>query len=326
VRRRIGRLWVLSVSPNRYRRVTSNWIEWEPRIAVLYNSRVSNVTADNGRIIDLEIATPDGPRRFAPKAVIDATGAAQVVRLIDPGLVQRDVSGQQLGGWILRLRGVMPGTLDFPQGLSITRSLQDAVAEGMLPAMAARVWIDGGVLADEAFVKLSAPLTEDGPDLASPARLDCELCEVQTAIMAFLRRLPGFLEASVSQTGRPTARDAGRVRGEYCLSATDVRRARKFDDGACRGCWPIEYWDPERGVSLDYLPENDYYEIPLRSLKVRGFGNVWTAGRSLSADRFAQASARVVGTCWAMGEAVGKAAAAAAQYEGSAHEPLRSLS
>jgi hypothetical protein len=63
-------------------------------------------------------------------------------------------------------------------------------------------------------------------------------------------------------------------------------------------------------VSLEYLTQGDYYEIPLRSLKVQGLANVWTAGKCLSADPYAHASARVVGTCWAMGEAVGRAAAA----------------
>jgi hypothetical protein len=35
-------------------------------------------------------------------------------------------------------------------------------------------------------------------------------------------------------------------------------------------------------------------------------GNVWAAGKSLSAEKLAQASARVAGTCWAMGDALGR--------------------
>jgi hypothetical protein len=328
VRRRMGRLWVLSVCPNRYRRITANWIEWEPRITVLNKSQVSRLTARDGRIIDLEISTPDGQRRLAPKAIIDATGAAQVVRLIDPGLVQRDTD-RPLGGWIFRLRGIAPGVLDFPQRLGITRALQHALAEGTLPPMAAKTWIDRGMLQDEAFVKLSVSMTDsdDGPNSALHGQITREMRQVRAAVVAFLRRLPGFGEVSVKQTGRPAARDAGRIHGEYCLSAADVRQARKFDAAACPGCWPIEYWDPQRGVSLDYPPEGDYYEIPLRSLKLKGFSNVWTAGKSLSADKSAQASARVVGTCWAMGEAVGRVAAAAARLgEEIADEPLQSLS
>jgi hypothetical protein len=60
---------------------------------------------------------------------------------------------------------------------------------------------------------------------------------------------------------------------------------------------------------LEYLPQDQCYDIPMRSLQVYGLDNVWVAGKCFSADREAQASARVVGTCWAMGEAVGKAAA-----------------
>jgi hypothetical protein len=118
-----------------------------------------------------------------------------------------------------------------------------------------------------------------------------------------------FAHARVCKTGCIGVRDGGRVRGEYCLSAEDVRQGRKFKDAACRCSWPIEYWDPDEGVSLEYLPDGNWYEIPLRALKAKGLANVWIAGKCLSADPLAQASARVVGTCWAMGEAVGKEAA-----------------
>jgi hypothetical protein len=87
-----------------------------------------------------------------------------------------------------------------------------------------------------------------------------------------------------------------------------VSEARKFADAVCRCAWPIEFWDPQCGVKLHYLPDNDFYEIPLRCLKVGGIANLWAAGKCLSADRQAQASARIAGTCWAMGEAVGRAA------------------
>jgi hypothetical protein len=60
---------------------------------------------------------------------------------------------------------------------------------------------------------------------------------------------------------------------------------------------------------LEYLPPGTHYEIPMRALKLPGLANYWAAGKCLSADREAQASARWVGACWAMGEAAGKAAA-----------------
>ena len=103
--------------------------------------------------------------------------------------------------------------------------------------------------------------------------------------------------------------DGGRIAGEYRLTVEDVRSGRRFDDSIGRCAWPIEFWDPHEGVSIEYLPDGSSYEIPLRSLTLRGYANVWAAGKCLSAEPLAQASARVVGTCWAMGEAAGRAAA-----------------
>ena len=127
-------------------------------------------------------------------------------------------------------------------------------------------------------------------------------------LVPFLKRFQSFSEATVTRTGKLGIRGGDRVKGEYCLTEEDVRSGRKFPDPACRCCWPIEYWDPDKGVSIEHLPVDTYYEIPLRSLKVQGIENLWVAGKSFSADIRAQASARVVGSCWSMGEATAKAA------------------
>jgi hypothetical protein len=157
---------------------------------------------------------------------------------------------------------------------------------------------------------LFVPLNGEWQDRESRGEITLAARKTQDLVVSFLRRFREFATATVTHTGGLGVRDGGRIRGEYCLTAADVRQARKFEDAACRCCWPIEFWDRDAGVSLEYLPENEYYEIPLRSLQLRGLTNVWAAGKCLSADRYAQASARVVGACWSMGEAAGEAAAA----------------
>jgi hypothetical protein len=323
-RRRMGRLWVLSACPSLYRAVVEQWIAGETNITLLTSSRVAGVTRSGGRITSAEVLS--GRRRLVlqPAAVVDATGTGDVVRLLDASLLQDDGS-PAAGGMIFRLRGIVPGSLAFPRGARFVHMLRAAAGEAALPPTCAHAWIDTGLREDEAFVKLLVPLPADWRD--HEPEITREAHQVQAAVVAFLRRLPPFARASVAECGRLGVRDGGRVRGEYCLTADDVRQMRKFDDAACRGCWPIEYWDAARGVSLEYLPADDYYEIPLRSLKVQGLANVWVAGKCLSADARAQASARVAGTCWAMGEAAGKAAADFCRppTEGSKHE-CRSLS
>ena len=307
-RRRIGRTWVLNVDPQVYRCVVERWIGAEPRITVLSSARVCAVGRDADRVTWIQAVGPEGSLRFPACAVVDATGTAEVVRLIDPGLVQDDCR-RSGGGFIFTLRGVVPNTLAFPKGLGIVRAIQRAAADGTLPAGCGKAWLDSGVCEDEVYVKLLVPLPADWRECDRQEALLRESLDAQKAMVSFLQGLPGFVDAKLAQTGEIGIRDGGRVHGEYCLREVDVRQARKFEDAVCRCCWPIEYWDPDQGVSLEYLPDNASYDIPLRSLKVRGLRNVWVAGKCLSAERYAQASARVVGTCWAMGEAAGRAAA-----------------
>jgi hypothetical protein len=306
-RRRMGRLWVFAVCPDLYGTVVRQWVAEHAQIVVLTETRVTRIVRRANRVIGLELSGPDELCYLDAAAVIDATGTSELARLIDPNLVHDDAT-PAAAGLIFRLRGVAPGSLDFPRGAAVLRAIRTAAAENRLPAVAAKTWLDAGVHPDEAFVKLFVPLPETWRDQPVQAKAIAEARQVQSAVIGFLRGLPEFAGATLVETGRLGLRDGGRVHGEYCLSSTDVRRCRKFDDAACRCSWPIEYWDPDRGVSVEYLADGDYYEIPLRSLKLAGLENVWTAGKCLSADREARASARCVGTCWAMGESVGQVA------------------
>ena len=312
--RRMGRVWVLSVCPDVYRGVLRRWLAAEPRITLLPNARVCGVEAAGGGVVGLEVervgqgqlAARGTTLRLAARAVVDATGTAEVVRRLDPSLLQ-DESRRAAGGLVLRLRGVAPGALAFPRGVAVVRELRAAAAAGALPPACGKAWLDAGVYEDEAYAKLFVPLPDDWcerqDEIVREARRGGD------ALLGFLRGQPGFGGACVAQVGALGVRDGGRVRGEYRLTGEDVRRARKFPDAACRCAWPIEYWDPEQGALLEYLPDGAWYEVPLRALRVRGAANLWAAGKCLSADREAHASARVAGSCWAMGEAAGRAAA-----------------
>jgi hypothetical protein len=222
-------------------------------------------------------------------------------------LLQHD-EPRAAGGFIFRVRGVDPAVREFPRNLHVVRALQRAAEDGALPASCGKAWLDRGIHDDEVFVKLFVPIPDDWREREQRSEITNACRAIQTDVLALLGRLPGFSTARLTATGELGIRDGGRVHGKYCLTVDDVRQARRFPDPACRAAWPIEYWDPEHGVKLEYLPAESYYEVPLRALHVRDYANLWVAGKCLSADRLAQASARVVGTCWAMGEAAGRAA------------------
>jgi hypothetical protein len=304
----MGRVWVLSVCPDVYRAAVWRWLAAEERITAHYGARVARLEVASGRIVGLEIIRPGETLRLRTRAVIDATGTAEVVRLLDPSLLQNDPR-RAAGGLVLQLRGVVPDALNFPQGLAVLRALRAAAADGTLPPGTDQAWLDSGTGEDEVYVKLFVPLPDDWRERERRGEITCAARHSGEAVVAFLRCLRGFERAEVARVGTLGIRDGGRVHGDYCLTREDVRQARKFPDAACHCSWPIEYWDPERGLSLEYLPDGASYDIPLTALKVRGVENLWAAGKCLSADRYAHASARVAGACWSMGEAVGQAAA-----------------
>ena len=141
----------------------------------------------------------------------------------------------------------------------------------------------------------------------------------------FLRNsVPGFGDASISgMSPRIGIRETRRVVGDYVLSADDVLQARKRDDGVAKGCHHVDIHQDGMGQIRIPVAEGGSYDIPLGSLLPKGLENVVVAGRCLSASREAQGSARVMGSCMAMGHAAGSLTAMSASQ--SNHSRLRDI-
>jgi len=112
----------------------------------------------------------------------------------------------------------------------------------------------------------------------------------------------------------PGKRESRRFAGRHVLCESDVLESRRFDDAIAYGGWFIDTHPPE-GVDAPEEPpcrqhEVPYlYDIPLRCCLSREVDNLMFAGRNISATHLAFASTRVMGTCAAVGQGVGTAAA-----------------
>jgi hypothetical protein len=67
------------------------------------------------------------------------------------------------------------------------------------------------------------------------------------------------------------------------------------------------------GVEWTFIGGRGYHQLPYRALVPRGVDNLLVAGRCFSATQDAQASARVSGPCFVMGQAAGTASALSVQ-------------
>ncbi|MCC5844185.1 MAG: FAD-dependent oxidoreductase [Verrucomicrobia bacterium] len=114
----------------------------------------------------------------------------------------------------------------------------------------------------------------------------------------------------------PGKRESRRFIGRHILSESDVLLARAHSDTIAYGGWPIDLHPPAGVDAADEPPCRhihvpNLYGIPLRCCMARDIDNLYFAGRNLSATHVAFASTRVMGTCAAVGQGLGTAAALA---------------
>ncbi len=143
----------------------------------------------------------------------------------------------------------------------------------------------------------------------------------------FLREfVPGFESSYLLEIAPQLGiRETRRIKGVYRVTESDVLEARDFPDSIGVNPWPLEE-HVAGDIEFTSIGGRGYHEIPYRSLVTQEMDNLLVAGRCASTDHRAQASTRVSGPCFAMGEAAGVAAALAIDARvGVADVPLPAL-
>ena len=272
---------------------------------------------EDRRIRSVILETKGGRVAIRPRVVVDASGDGDVAASAGAGFSLGEDGRTQFGSTMFRLGNVdteLAGALSRAQ---IRDLLEKAVAEGYeLPRTATGVHLNP--LEGIVHLNVTRLRKPDGEpfDLTDPE--DLSAAEVEGRRQAFVyeevfrRFVPGFARARIVDIGAMVGiRESRLVLGEKTLTEGDVRGCVKPEDRIACTAWPLESHTGGRGTNWEFLPDGDYYGIPYGCLAVKGLGNLLVAGRNLSATHVAQASARVAGPCFAMGEAAGIAAAMA---------------
>jgi hypothetical protein len=129
----------------------------------------------------------------------------------------------------------------------------------------------------------------------------------------------------------PAKRESRRYEGDHILTQHDIEAEGPFDDVVAYGGWPMDDHHPAGfgAVALGekatiFHPAPSPYGIPYRILYSRNIDNLFFAGRNASCTHAAMSSTRVMATCAVLGQAVGTAAALAAERGLSPRETGRS--
>ncbi|MCK5379920.1 MAG: FAD-dependent oxidoreductase [Candidatus Latescibacteria bacterium] len=331
--------WGIRFDAEAFKRVADQMTQ-EAGVQLLLHTLVTDVLVEGGRIAGLIIESKSGRQVVAGKVVIDATGDADVAFRAGLETKQgRDFDGRvQSMGSFIHIGGI--STLTKQQLSDAEERVRQAIAQGRLhfyhPRFAGR-----NTPHDDLFSPNMTRWAGDPTNVRDLTQAELDVrCDVWELI-AFLREeAPGFEHSYVRLTSPQVGpRESRQVMGDCVLTGEDVQRGRKFGDAVARGSWWIDihcplgqthpvhlcvsecprrdkcpFWAAEHAQSMIatkdlYPPDADWYDIPYRCLTPKGVDNLLVSGRCISATHEAMAGARVMGTCMAIGQAAGTAAA-----------------
>ena len=315
----------------------------EAGVHLLLHSMVTDAIVKDGRIAALVVESKSGRQAVTGRVIIDATGDADVA--YRSGAPTRQ--GREYDGRVESM-----GSFVHIGGIPELSEEQKAAAQEQVRQAMSDEWFhfySSGFAGTNTMVRdhYSPNMTRWAGDPTNTAHLTQAELDVRGevwALIAFLREhVPGFERCYVRQTSQVGPRESRQVLGDYVLTGDDVHEGRKFEDAVARGSWWIDihcplgqtypvhlcvtecprqqacpFWVAEHSKSMRsradlYPPDDDWYDIPYRCLTAQGIDNLLVSGRCISATHQGMAGARVMGTCIAIGQAAGTAAALAAR-------------
>lgn len=126
-------------------------------------------------------------------------------------------------------------------------------------------------------------------------------------ILNFTKKyLQGFENAYISSIAPELGiRVSSRSLGEYLYTIEDLKEGKTFNNPVLISNYPIDvHSDKKEGAILEKLYQE--YQLPVEALHSIDYDNLYFAGRSLSADFYAQAALRIIPSCFSMGEGLAK--------------------
>jgi len=318
-------------------------------VALLLYSLADDVVVDGTRVDGVLVRNKSGRALLRGKVVVDCSGDADVAIGAGAAFAIGDAEAGDLQpvSLVFRMQGVEARPLlDFvrahPEHFGLAEyadkrmTVADAAAALHAQGLAKAFLVADGPLMRQAIVRgdlhrssmiaitpvslarkeVSVNTTRVGNlDATDTDRLSAALPDLVAQVWqcaVFLQRyVPGFEKAVYSGLApRIGIRETRRVVGEYVLTGEDVLNARKRpEDGVAKGAHELDIHGSGVAHTRRTIKEGGSYDIPYGALIPRGVRNLLVAGRCVSSTREALSSARVMGTCLAMGQAAGTAAA-----------------
>ena len=297
----------------------------EAGVQVILHAQVIEVLLEGGeRVAGVVAWTKQGRIEVRADITVDASGDADLAALAGLPFRMGKDGAVQNPTMIFRLAGVDVDRFLAARGEdsilpdTVSDAIRRANEQGELHLPRAKVFLFTTPRPGELLCNATRAIGRDGRELNPLVAADLTEAEIegrkQTHAYAefFRRNLPGCEHSYVNDTGvQVGVRQSRQIIGLTTLTNEDVTHGVKRADGIARSPWPIELHTGSK-PQLHWL-FNDYYEVPYGCFVPASTSSLLAAGRCLSAEHEAMASARVTAQCFAYGHAIGIAAAICAQ-------------
>lgn len=310
-----GKTFTVTHDPLKWREVADDLLE-NAGVTTLFHTAVIGVIMDKDAFKGVVIESNAGQSVILAQMIVDASGDAALIARAgfdyyfgDNGVIQNPTMFFRVGGVDVEKYLDYYGT-DTICPPKVTENLIAADAEGDYDLPRKKIWIFPTTRPNELMVNATRLAGQDGRVLNVIDPKDFTEAEIfgRRQVRDYARFLnhyvPGCENAYVVDTGVEVGiRQTRSIVGVETLSNDDVVSCRKRPDGICRTPWPIELHSGDK-PKLHWLI-NDYYDVPYNALVPVVGENIIVAGRCLSAEHEALASARVTAQCFEYGHAAG---------------------
>lgn len=333
----------------------------EAGVRLLYHTFIPDVVVENGGISAVVIANKAGLSLVEGKVFIDCTGDGDIsVRagaeynkgnpdtgVNQPMSLRYIIDGVDVEEWgkffeeLKQKTGVNSAASAWGHGsyvyahccrgndVTLTPIFNEAVENGDLSEEDHLYWQAFSMPGRLGSVAFNCPEFFVHIDGTNPEDLTIAQVEGKKRVvrqLAFYKKyMRGFENAYIAEIAVMVGvRESREIVTDYVMKAEDLLNKRKFSDGICQSNYPIDIHGKVLINDYNNLHPDDnrpWYDIPFRSLLVKGISNLFVAGRCLGAEFLVESSMRVQHSCRSSGEAAGIGAALAVKRG----TPIRSI-
>jgi hypothetical protein len=320
---RYGKTFTLAHDPLVWRE-TGDYLLAEAGAKILFHTTVVDVLREGESVNGVVAWTKEGRLDIRAHITVDASGDADVAALAGFETFVGREGAVQNPTMIFRLMGVDVDRFrthygdDTILGDEVSQMIRNLHNSREYDLPRAKVFLFPTPRPNEMLCNCTRIIGRDGRELNPLLVEDITEAEIQGRKQVreyarfFKDRLVGCEDSFVNDTGvQVGVRQTRQVRGVEMLTNSDVVSGKKCKTSIARSAWPIELHSGEK-PRLEWLLD-DYYDVAYESfVPLKGEG-LLVAGRCLSAEHEAMASARVTAQCFSYGQAIGMAAAMCVQ-------------